>query len=563
MKKLITLLLAAIMVLTLIPAMAFSAYADEDEVEVVYPDPSDDFWSVWRDRGDYAVAEGEPYRPAVGYEYTNEGFKTISPVFGNYTVKANITTSRPVDLKDGFYMEVRVDEFAYAGEKKDQDEWLAFSIADKALTGPANDNSDHWCVLLRGAGNGEFHRGDAIGSFKNTAKTDSAPGSFVPLGSFDAETYKNGLTVENGVETYTFEVSYDGSEYTIKVNGAVLAGATGLTDHINSMEQTYVLFTMHSGVVGGKASATITKQGTSAADADVPTGSDSAEPEENLLVYGDLVDASTVPENQPALIMDANKTSIKKDPTGSNISLTPTGSGAYAVKASGDIPYFTWGIKRELTYNAQDFPVIVMMLKNFIGNDGGAYFCSGEVAAATDKYMMGWSQWDDNARFYGADEEYTLVVMDFTEMIAGDEALLGRFHSVRPHFGVDPNDEEMSQWSIEFMANFRSIEEAHAYADAWAEENIVIETGADTDAPVVTDAPIDTDAPADDTDAPADDTEAPVAGDTDAATDAETKAETKAETEAPAAEGCASVIGFGAVAVIAAAAAAVVLKKKD
>ncbi len=45
----------------------------------------------------------------------------------------------------------------------------------------------------------------------------------------------------------------------------------------------------------------------------------------------------------------------------------------------------------------------------------------------------------------------------------------------------------------------------------------------------------------------------------------ETKAdETKAETEAPKADdGCASVVGFGAVAVLAAAAAAVVLKKKD
>ncbi len=43
----------------------------------------------------------------------------------------------------------------------------------------------------------------------------------------------------------------------------------------------------------------------------------------------------------------------------------------------------------------------------------------------------------------------------------------------------------------------------------------------------------------------------------------ETTGETKAETEAPAADGCASVVGFGAVAVLAAAAAAVVLKKKD
>ncbi len=379
--------------------------------------------------------------------------------------------------------------------------------------------------------------------------------------------------MKDGVETYTFEISYDGSQYTIKINGVALTGAPTLTEFINSFEQTYVLLTLHSGQAGGKGDVTITKQGTSAADADVPTGSDEREPEENLLVYGDLVDASTVPANQPALILDANKTSVKKDPTGSNISLTPTGSGAYAVKASGDIPYFTWSIRRELTYNAEDFPVIVMMLKDFIGNDGGAYYCAGDVVAANDSYMQGWTQWDDNAKFYGENDEYTLIVMDFTEMINtpvevnGEETypLKGRFHSVRPHFGVSAADEEMSQWSIEYMACFRSIEEAHAYADAWAEENIVVETEdpnetkeeepVDTDEPADTDEPVDTDEPA----------ESDTTADTNGGAADTNAADTNATTEAPKAEeeGCASVVGFGAAAVLVAAAAAVVLKKKD
>ncbi len=130
MKKLITLVLAAIMVLSLIPAMAFTAYADETEVE--FPEPSEDFFSVWRDPSDYAVEEGEPYRPAPGYEYTSEGFKVISPEFGNYTTKINVSTSRPVDLTEGFYMEVRVDDFAYTGNSGVEDEWIAFTIADRA-----------------------------------------------------------------------------------------------------------------------------------------------------------------------------------------------------------------------------------------------------------------------------------------------------------------------------------------------------------------------------------------------------------------------------------------------
>ncbi len=91
--------------------------------------------------------------------------------------------------------------------------------------------------------------------------------------------------------------------------------------------------------------------------------------------------------------------------------------------------------------------------------------------------------------------------------------------------------------------------------------NIHVMIKGETEPP--TEAPTDpppTEAPtkAPETDAPA--TDAP----TDAATDAATgDAATNATTEAPAKGGCASVIGMGAVAVLAAAAAAVVLKKKD
>ena len=95
------------------------------------------------------------------------------------------------------------------------------------------------------------------------------------------------------------------------------------------------------------------------------------------------------------------------------------------------------------------------------------------------------------------------------------------------------------------LAIFKTAEEAYAYAgEEYVEE---------TDPPKVeTEAP-DTDAPVEDTDAPkTEDTDAPKTEDTN-------KTE---ETDAPA-EGCSSVVGFGAVAVLVAAAAVVVLKKKD
>ncbi len=561
MKKLILLALAAIMVLSMIPAMAFTASAAPKDFE--YPEPSDDFWSVWRDPDDYALEEGEPYRPACGYEYTNEGFKVISPVFGEYGTKANVQTSQPVDLKDGFYMEVRIDDFSYKGESGAEDEWISFAISDQRAVGAgASECSNNWLCLIRGAGDGTASNMPFI----TTRDTEEKPGGFNPVGSF-AECKP---VMQDGKEVYTFEVLWDGSAYTLKVNGCAVSGDGGkTTEALLAMEQTFVSVVLHSGQKGGKADLTITKTGTSESDADVPSGSDSREPEENLLVYGDPADPATVPENKPAMIFDANKTSIKKDPTGSNMTLTPTGSGAYHIEATGGVPYFMWSPKQELTYMSTDFPVFVMMLKDFVGGDGGVYYCAGNVISATDKYMQGWSQWDDNARFYGADEEYTYIIVDLSTMINNpdDTALQGRIHQVRPHFGVDVNDPDQCEWNIEFCAFFRSVDEALAYGD-WYNEEIISTLPVETEDPADTDPAEDTQAPEtnEDTNAPEtnEDTNAPEtnAAETSADTTGETKAETTAETKAEEG-GCASVVAFGAVAVLAVAAAAVVLKKKD
>ncbi len=552
MKKLILLALAAIMVLSLIPAMAFTASAAPESVE--YPAPSEDFWSVWRDPGYYDIEEGEPYCPAPGYEYTSEGFKVISPDFGEYGTKANVQTSQPVDLKDGFYMEVRIDDFSYKGNSGAEDEWISFQISDQRHVGAGGTTwSNNWLCLIRGTGDGTASNM----SFITVRDTEETPGSFNPVGSFS----ECKPVMENGKEVYTFEVSWDGSAYTLKVNGCAVTGDGGaITKHLLSLEQTYVGVVLHSGQKGGKADLTITKTGTSASDAETPTGSDEREPEENLLVYGDPIDPNTVEANKPAMIMDANKEYIKKDPTGSNMTLIPTGSGAYHVQATAGVPYFMFSPKKEITYMAQDFPVFVMMLKDFIGNDGGVYFCAGDVISATDKYMQDWSQWDDNARFYGADEEYTYIIVDLSDMINNDTALQGRIHQIRPHFGVDVNDAEMCEWNIEFCGFFRSVDEAHAYGE-WYNEEIIANAPVETDPEESGDDQQPAESGDDQQPAESGDDQQPAESGDDQQP-AESKNEESKAGDKKDEGGCASVVAFGAVAVLAAA-AVVVLKKKD
>ena len=120
--------------------------------------------------------------------------------------------------------------------------------------------------------------------------------------------------------------------------------------------------------------------------------------------------------------------------------------------------------------------------------------------------------------------------------------------------GVDVSTPGANAFDLLYMAWFRSVDEAEAYV-----QNTMKELGW-KDAEETTEAPEETtEAPEETTAAPAGDatTEAP-AGDT-------TEAPAGNETEAPAKSGCGSVVGFGAIAIVAVAAVAgmVSFKKKE
>jgi len=528
MKKLIALVIAVIMVVSMVPVMALSTSA------AVEGD-----WAVLRNPQTYIDEEkGEIVVPAPGYEYNSEGLMTISPDFTNYTPFFTVQTKEAKSLKDGVYLEFRVDDYPYGGEDGAADHWLSFNLSDRKNVAPGNiDFGNNWLCLIRGAGSGSA----SVQSFVTTQTTDEAVGSFGHKGDVSVTAPMD----DDGRETYTFEVTHDGTNYDLKVNGVSVMGAADITAKLNEWNENgefYVGITVHAGVKDASAGITVTKFGTSAADATVPVGDDSAQPEDNKLVFGDLIDPATIPENTPALLWDATMTSFKNDPQGVDLKLTAQGDNSYHLQATGPAPYFQWGIKSELTVNQSDFPVFAMLMKNFWGDQGGIYYCAGEIMSCRDDYKTSWSIYDEGCQFYGEDEEYILVVVDMAALELIDETNSGRIHNIRPFFSVtDTTDLEMCQWDINYMGYFRSIEEAQAY------------TAARLNMEAATEAPTE------------EKTEAPTDEVTEAPTDAETDAPaTEAPTEAPTDEpksGCGSVIGFGAVAILAAAAAAVALKK--
>ena len=535
MKKLICLAIAAIMILSMIPVMALSASA-----------ALEGDWNVLRDYQTYIDEEkGDVVIPAPGYGYTSEGFSTISPDYSNYTPKFTVQTKEAQSLKDGIFLEFRVDDYPYGGEDGKADHWLSFNLSDKENVAPGDiDFGNNWLCLIRGAGAGAAE----CQSFVTTQTTDEAVGSFSHKGNVAIKVPMD----ENDREVYTLEITWDGSQYDIKVCGVSVSGCADITAKLeqwNANGEFFVGITVHAGVKDASAAITVTKFGTSADEATTPVGTDSAEPEDNRLVFGDLIDPATVPENTPALMWDATKESFKNDPTGVDLKMVAQGDNSYHLQATGGAPYFVWSIKSELTYNQSDFPVFAMLMKDFWGDQGGIYYCSGDIMSARDDYVVRWSIFDEGCQFYGEDGEYILVVVDMADLGLIDETNAGRINSIRPFFTVtDTTDLEMCQWDLCYMGYFRSIEEAQAYTSA----RLSMEPETEAPTEEKTEAPTETPTDAPETSAP--ETNAPEQGG---------DATQAPETEAPAKEGCGSVIGFSAAAILAAAAAAVALKKRD
>ena len=532
MKKLIALVICAVMILSMIPAVTLTASAAVE--------------GDWYTRRSPASDDPEDYTPAAGYHYTSEGFQTISADFTNCTPYYTVETKEAWNLQDGIHMEVRVDQFSYRGITGQCDEWITLSLWDAPTVNPGNLNyGSGWLCLIRGTGEGAP---SVVESYWTTANNEEGVGgSFAPNGNTSITPEVD----ENGCEHYTLDVEWNGSEYDIKVCGVTVGGMSNISDKMKDLVASgdfYVGITFHSTEAGGTADLTILNF-----NGKTPVGDDSAEPQENVKVVAPLADPSTIPENQPCLLWDATKSSFKKDPESAQYEITPQGDNSYHFKAIEANGMVTWGIKNSLSYSADDFPVVAFLLRNYYGNGGIIYYGAGEILSAGNDVVANWSPYDDDCEVYGEDDEYQLIVIDLSYR------WFDRINFLRVDFhGADTTGDE-SEWDVMWMGMFRSADEAKAYTQGFLgmnnEEETKVEGGEETTVKedTVTEAPTQ---PETEKDTEPKQTEA-----------VETKGETVADTTAEAETGdtkggCSSVIG-GAVAVLMTAmTAGVALKKR-
>ena len=526
-KRIIALLLCALMILTMIPVMAISTSA-----------AGDGMWTTYRFASEYDDPDEEPdpneepsvYKPEPGYTYTSEGFTIVPADYTDTTPSMSVVSKDKQNIKDGIYLQFRIDDYSYDGGTG-ADQWICLSLTTEEKVAPGSTNyGGGWLTLIRGTGNGA---GTSLPHLTDPA-TEDFGGTFNNKGSIAITAPLD----DDGREIYTFEVTHNGTEYEMKVNGVVQPSATEATQLLDKLDANgdfYVGINVQAGVKNGTAALTILKYGTSEADATVPVGNDSKEPEENQMTIAPIEDASTIEANKPAILWTPETIKING---GNNCTFTVLGDNTWRVNATDAAVFMNFSPKRKWSYAGEDFPVFGIMFRNIWVDSGTLWYAAGDVMGAKDGCNYPVSIYD--GEFYGEDEEYVFVPWDMTDLWEG------RINTIRLDFAIE--DEANREFDICFAGMFRSEDEAYAYA----EEYLRATTDVDPDATKEETEP-ETDPETDPETTPdGDATQAPEGGD---ATNAP-------ETEAPK-EGCGGIISFGAVAILSAAAAAVALKKKD
>ena len=554
MKRILSTLLVAAMLLSLVIVATVPAAA------------VDGAWTVYGTASQYdADFDGDP-KSLPGYEYTDDGFAMTAAdwTLSNCSPFATLQTKEPVHLKDGVYMLIRVDDFTYQG-----DMWFNLHIWDRQMIEPGSRNYGEGVQNLIRPSYGTEE--NPIGKV-STVQWFYGPfdgGAETPTMSADAT-----RADENGKPLMALTVTWDGTTYAADINGAAAPEKviTYMNEKWGTNDEAYIGFSAQNANLGGTVAATVLKFGTDAETAITPAGDDSKEPENFNNSVAEIAPADTVPEGQPAVFMTGNvaESHLKNKPktaTGATISINDDYT-VHVVAAAANSDVGVWNVDNDISYDIKDFPVMIALTKNFCtcGMDEcialestNCYLMAGDTVAPNPARNISELSMTYDPYFIG-DDSYLYFYFDASvDASWGPE---GRINGIRFDCkDIDIGTAGANAFDVCYIAFFRTVEEAETFTInylkdlGWSEAEDTTEapTEATTEAPaeVTTEAP-DVDAT---TEAPAEvTTEAPAVGGNE-----------KETTKAPAEGGCGSVVGFGAIAVVAVAAACgmVAFKKKE
>ncbi len=561
MKKILSLAIALTMLLSLATFLAIPAAAVDGEWLVV---EGGSFYQP-----DYEDEDGLP-NSICGYEYTDRGFHTIpTTAFEQGNPSVSVQSKNKFDLKEGIYMEVEIDDYTYANDK-----WFGFHIWDSRGVAMGSNDPKYGAgikTLIRPSNSPDGTKPGAVSSISWYYN------GFTSGGSSTMAPDQN-KTTEAGQPILCLSVSWNGSSYVVDINGAAAPAAiiTFMNEKWGGNDsEAYIGLNAQNANKGGKVEFTITKFGTSKDNAIVPMGDDSAEPIDSSIPPAEIADPNTVEANKPAIFMTGDKenTHVSGKPGAGNGAYSTINDEDFSIHVVGERTGFTgasYSVKKEVSYDIKDFPVAITLTRNFCtcGNEDGScdafestnyYIMAGDTLGATDNFRTAVLDMSYNSYTIGEDT-YLYFFCDFSEEFG--EPLEGRINGIRFDVsGVDLNTEGANTFDIILTAFFRNTDEAEAFVVQYLKDNygLVEETTEETtEQPTEETTEETTEEP--ETDKEEATTEKPADNKGEATTEVSNADDTKDE------GGCASVIGFSAIAsVVAVSAAGVVTfrKKRD
>ena len=284
----------------------------------------------------------------------------------------------------------------------------------------------------------------------------------------------------------------------------------------------------------------------------------------------EIEDPSPVPAGSPAIIMtgdieNSHLSNVPESDNGTGVSITNDHTVLY-IGSNSTADCGKWLVDSDVSFAIEDFPVVMCITKNlctcyaddgkcYAFEQGSAYLMTGDSFTAANDNKL--SSFEICANAYSIKGDNYLYFWYDTSW-NGDQ-FQGRINGTHFTFNVDNETVGANEYEVVLQAFFRTEEEAGAFAVEYFKGLGWTEGGDIVEPPV---------GGTDETD-PGENTEVNTEVNTektpekDPEKDPEQKPETEKQEETTG--GCASVVGFGAVAIVAVAAVAgfVTFKKKD
>lgn len=564
MKKILSFILATAMLLSMIIVVSIPATAADGE------------WTTYASPDTYGENDdGTPKTPIVaGFKYTADGFTTVDADWSGNNPFVTAQTKAPVNFENGIYLKVCVDRFAY----EDNDAWININFWDSQNIKPGSAGYGQGIQTLIRPHTDDVASGEWYYDYIEWWAYEWIGAGTSYFKDTDGNDVK--LPVEDGKITFELELKNEDGKYTLNINGAAAPDSIvyALTD-IFTEGEAYIGVTLYNSTYESVAGLTILEFGTCKEDAITPDGDDSRAPQNaEFEPEAEIADPSTVPAGVPAIFMTGNKESSHTSAIAAYQGDTFTIEDDFSVRVldtNGDMWNSSrFSVKSSVSYDIDDFPVMCFLTKNFCTcDDPMDCYATEEVQA----YLMAGKGrapgsggcapvnldvcWDpividegENAGsyLYFYYDTSSADALEFAGGEGGPRDWTGRIHAVQMEFLHLSADATRSAINIEWVAFFRSVEEAKAYIFS----SLGVEDDGSGDAT--------TELPGDVT------TEASGNVTTEAKGEEKTEAKGEEKTEAKgddnvAINSCGSVIGTGAVAVVAlvATAGAVLLRKKE